>query len=80
MNVSVHLARPGIELVGPIERDGRDEIVNAIKDICVGHAALPLFSACPARNRAGFVAIRRTRTRRRNLQCFVVRRWAAKNP
>jgi hypothetical protein len=25
MNVSVHLARPSVELVGPIERDGRGE-------------------------------------------------------
>jgi hypothetical protein len=58
MNVSVHLTRPGVELVGPIERDSRDEIVNAVKDIGVGHAALPYFFRLgTARDRAGFVAI-----------------------
>ena len=45
-HVCFHLAGPGIEFVRPIERDGRDEIVDAVKNIRVGHVFLLHLSLC----------------------------------
>ena len=47
-HVAVHLAAPGVELVGAVERDDGDAVLDAVKNVfvglrrCVGHGSPPL--------------------------------------